>query len=412
MRFRVSLLLGLLMLFSASSQAAVVRNIYEAEVLVSGQDRNERHRAVRNGLLTVLIKATGNSEVALAPGVPQLLDSSLKLLQQYRYRVEKRPDVLTGEFVDQELIWLRYDADAIDRALRDIDLAVWPKTRPDTLLWLAIEQRGQRRLYTEQDIVFRDIAEREAARRAIPVTLPLMDLEDQSRLQVSDIWANFQGAIINASKRYESEAVLVGRLQSLAKGKWLARWSYFKDGRAWDWQLDGNLVEVLGGGVDGAADVLAANIINSKPSDERAVINVLVKSIFTVDDYARTDSYLRSLDTVVDVQASQVERDQVMFKLVLRGNSDALERAVRLSDRHILQAEVLPPVVEPVIPPVQPVVIQPTTITGTQPGTGQEGDTVNGPVNGPVEGPIVEPVVEQPLQPTITRPDLVYSLLP
>ena len=166
--------------------------------------------------------------------------------------------------------------------------------------------------------------------------------------------------------------MLVGRLQAQAAGKWQARWSYFKEGRAWDWQLDGNLIEALAAGLDGAAEVLAADIINSKPTNEQGVIKVLVKNIFTVDDYARTDSYLRSFDNVVDVQASQVERKQVLFNLVLRGSSDGLQRAVQLSDRRILQAESLP-----VLPP-QPPAVNPQLTT----------------------------------QPEVMRPDLVYSLLP
>lgn len=372
MRLTVSLLFALLTLVSVSLQAAEVNNIYEAEVLVSGQDRKERHRAVRSGLVTVLIKATGNSQAALQPGVPQLLDNSLKLLQQYRYQTEKRPDAISGEFVEQDIIWLRYNGNAIDRALRDIDVRVWPKTRPNTLVWLAIEEGSHRRLSSGQDILFRDIVEREAGRRAIPVILPLMDLEDQRRLQVSDVWANFQDSIQAASARYQPEAVLVGRLQRLSASKWQARWSYFKGSRAWDWQLDGNLIEALAAGLDGAAEVLAADIINSKPTNEQGVIKVLVKNIFTVDDYARTDSYLRSFDNVVDVQASRVERKQIMFNLVLRGNSDALQRAVQLSDRRILQAESLP-----VLPP-QPPAVNPQLTT----------------------------------QPEVMRPDLVYSLLP
>jgi hypothetical protein len=372
LRLTVSLLFALLALVSVSLQAAEVNNIYEAEVLVSGQDRNERHRAVRTGLVTVLIKATGNSQVALQPGIPQILDNSLKLLQQYRYQTEKRPDAITGEFVEQDIIWLRYNGNAIDRALRDIDVRVWPKTRPNTLVWLAIEEGPRRRLYSGQDILFRDIVEREARRRAIPVILPLMDLEDQRRLQVSDVWANFQDSIQTASARYRPEAVLVGRLQRQAEGKWQSRWSYFKEGRAWDWQLDGNLIETLAAGLDGAAEVLAADIINSKPASEQGVIKVLVKNIFSVDDYARTDSYLRSFDTVIDVQASQVERKQILFNLVLRGDSDALQRAVQLSDRRILQSEPI------AVSPPQQLAVNP------QPAT----------------------------QPEVMRPDLVYRLLP
>ena len=339
----VSSLIGLLLLSLASVltsglQAAEVQNIYQADVLVNGQDRKERHRAIRSGLVTVLIKATGNSEVALSPGIPELLSRSLSLLQQYRYRSELRPDPEGGEPIEQELIWLSYDAGAIDRALRDIGLAVWPKTRPNTLIWLAVEENRKRRLYSEQDLLLTNIIEREASRRSIPLSMPLMDLEDRARLDVADVWANFQDSIISASNRYAPEGILVGRIQNNTE-QWQGRWSYYKDGRAWDWQLNGSLEEVIGAGIDGSADVLASSIIQTTPTREQGALRVLVKNINSVDDYARSDAYLRSLDAVLDVQASQVNQDRVLFNLVLRGNSDALERAVKLSDRRILRAE-------------------------------------------------------------------------
>lgn len=364
MRHIVSSLMGLLLLVLASGlSAAEVQNIYEADVLVNGQDVKERHRAARSGLVTVLIKATGNSEIALSPGIPELLDRSLQLLQQYRYYTEQRPDPAGRTPIENELIWLRYDAGAIDRALRDIGLVVWPKTRPISLVWLAVEENRKRRLYSEQDTQLKQLIEREAGRRSIPVTLPLMDLEDRARLNAADVWANFQDSILAASRRYAPEGVLVGRLQADA-GQWQARWSYFKEGRVWDWQLNGSLDVVVGAGMDGAADILASSIIANSPAGQQGAVRVRVNNINNVDDYARSDAYLRSLDVVLDVQAIQINKDHVLFSIMLRSNSEALERAIKLGDRRILS-------------PVQ--VVAPSALP-------------------------------QPL--TVVSPDLVYSLVP
>jgi hypothetical protein len=362
--------MGLLLLAQASGlSAAEVQNIYDADVPVNGQDIKERHRATRAGLVTVLIKATGNSEIALSPGIPELLDRSQQLLQQYRYHTEKRPDPAGAALIENELLWLRFDDGAIDRAIRKIGLAVWPKARPLTLVWLAVEQNRKRRLYSEQDAQLKQQIEREAARRGIPVTLPLMDLEDRDRLKVTDVWANFQDSILAASKRYAPEGVLVGRLQA-DTGQWQARWSYLKDGRIWDWQLTGDLDVVIGAGIDGAADILASSVIANTPTGQQDAVRVLVKNINNVDDYARSDAYLRSLDVVLDVQAIQINKDHVLFRLMLRSSSEALERAIRLGDRRILLPAQVPTPLPP--PPLSPL----------------------------------------PQLPTIASPDLVYSLVP
>lgn len=332
---RALILLLILGFSSVPARAVEVTDLYETELPVSSQGRTERHQAVRMALAEVLIKVTGNEQVALLPGIPELFGRSLQLLQQYRYRTEinRAGD---GEIAEpQQWLWVRFNQAGLDKALREINVPIWGRTRPTTLLWLAVEQQGQRSLFGGSDnSELLDRITAQAKRRGIPVVLPLLDLEDQQRIKASDVWINFQDNILNASARYPSEAILVGRLLDLGSGRWQARWSLNLGGQLYDWSHTGLLDSALSYGVEGTASTLAKHFVRA-PTNESGELLILVKDVRNLTDFARSERYLRALNGVTRVYAGQVDNDRVLFAIKTRGDQQALLEAVRLSSRPI-----------------------------------------------------------------------------
>ena len=64
---------------------------------------------------------------------------------------------------------------------------------------------------------------REARRRGIMLTFPLMDLED-GHLSATDLWGRFWTAIMQASRRYARDLVLLGRVAANSGGVWSSHW--------------------------------------------------------------------------------------------------------------------------------------------------------------------------------------------
>lgn len=71
----------------------------------------------------------------------------------------------------------------------------------------------------------------------MPFRLPLLDLADQSKLQVTDVWGNFEDTILAASSRYQTEAILVGRVYLSYAKTWNTRWSLYSAGERHDWEV-------------------------------------------------------------------------------------------------------------------------------------------------------------------------------
>jgi hypothetical protein len=357
---RALILLVILGFFATPGWAVEVTDLYESEVAVSGQGRTERHKAVRTALAEVLIKVSGNEQVALLPGIPELLGRSQQFLQQYRYRTETIGAGEVGTTEPQQWLWIRFNQAGLDKALREINVPIWGRSRPRTLLWLAVEQQGQRRLLggSEGAELLATITG-QAKRRGIPLVLPLLDLEDQQRIKASDVWLNFQDNIINASARYPSEAILVGRLLDRGNGRWQGRWSLNLDGQMYDWSHTSRLETVLAYGIQGTASALAERFVRVS-TGVPGELRILVKDIYNLADFARSERYLHALDTVTEVHAGQIDRDRVLFAVKTRGDRQALLEAVRLSNRPIFSvaqndtATVQGSAALPVATPVQP----------------------------------------------------------
>jgi hypothetical protein len=357
---RALILLVILGLFAIPGWAVEVTDLYETEVIVNGQGRTERHRAMRLALAEVLIKVSGNEQVALLPGIPELLGRSLQFVQQYRYRTETTASGGVEITEPQQWLWVRFNQAGLDKALREINVPIWGRSRPSTLLWLVVEQQGQRRLLggSDESELLTTISG-QAKRRGIPLVLPLLDLEDQQRIKVTDVWINFQDNILNASARYPTQAILVGRLLDLGEGRWQGRWSLNLGGQLYDWSHSGLLETALAYGIEGAASTLAARYVHV-PAATPGELRILVRDIRNLADFARSERYLRALNGVTEVHAGQIDSDRVLFAVKTRGDRQALLEAVRLSSRPIFSP--VPddkPVVQgngtlPVVPVAQP----------------------------------------------------------
>jgi len=335
------------------AQAVEVSGLYEAELSVTSQGRAERKEVIRAALLQVLIKVSGNTNVALSAGVPQILKRSNQFLQQYRYRnANNLANSKAGTRFNRQYLWVRFDNVSLNKAMRNIGLATWGRSRPATLAWIALERGGKRELLNSSSSLSKVILQ-QAKRRGIPLGLPRLDLEDQRKISVSDVLAGFQGPILQASQRYSSEAVLVGRLRQLANNRWQGRWTLNHAGQESNWTEEGDFDAVISFGVDGVTSSLASKY--ARITDNVAgELKVLVTDILTLQDYARSDQFLAGLDGVIGVEPERIETQSVIFKVKLRGDHQSLLNAIQLSSQ---------PIFSVVDPPSLAVVNTPSTNT-------------------------------------------------
>jgi len=316
----------LLWMLVSLAGAAVSQQLFESEVIVRSQAPAERAEAMKSALEEVLVRVAGQNSVLETEPARALLQKPSRLVQQYRYFTvpDSEPPVLK--------LWVRFDGDAIRQSLQQQGLAYWGAERPDTLVWLAVEDRGKRYVVSADDEsdVHQQIVQ-VARQRGVPILFPLMDLEDQSQARFSDIWGGFFEHVLTASARYNPQAVLIGRLNRSTSGGWSARWYMDVAGKTVSWSDSRQqLAALLQQGMDDTADHLASRFAVASISGSANVVSISVDGVYSLAAYARINEYLESLATVIALQVEQVSGSQVQYSLQLNGGLQDLTRTVSI----------------------------------------------------------------------------------
>lgn len=329
------LLAGLIWLVAIPLQAEEVPGLYEAEVPVESQDREVREVALRVALKQVLVRVTGRRMVISMADLEPLLEQAPRYVQQFRYKTRETK----GDDEPTELLWVRFDKGAVDRLLRENRLPVWGRTRPATLVWLVVDDRRERELLSnDMDTLARQAIEQQARLRGVPLHFPLMDLTDRSVISVSDVWGNFKDNILQASTRYDAEAVLVGRVAKTASGDWSGRWDLYQEGRHRNWNVAGRtLGEAVVPAINRLADLLAEQFARLGQNDQPEKLRVRVTGVNGLADFNRVMNYLKDLALVKEVSIEQIEANNLTLILSSRHGRISINQAVSLG--HTLKAE-------------------------------------------------------------------------
>jgi hypothetical protein len=317
--------------------AGDVRNLYEAQIDVVDREPGVRTEAFGLALMQVAIKVSGRRGAAANPVIVEAIKSPGRFVQQFRYD-NVAPASADGESPQSPALtlWVQFDAPAVDALIREAGMPVWGRVRPSLLVLVAIESAAGRELLSSDDAGgWGEFIRRIGAERAVPLVLPLMDLEDRSRLRASDVWAGFEDNVQAAAQRYESEGVLLGRAYERRPNNWEARWRLLLEGGRHEWLDQGEgLDAVLLAGVHEGADRLASRFGGVTDTTVASGVEVNVTGIRSLRDYARTLQYLDALDEVSRVDVTSVNRDSVSFRVDARGGRETVRQVIALG--HIL----------------------------------------------------------------------------
>ncbi|MFP3874216.1 MAG: DUF2066 domain-containing protein [Thiohalophilus sp.] len=318
--------------------AEQVSGLYEAEVPVESQARDVREVALRVGLQQVLVRVTGRRRVLTVTDIEPLLEKAPRYVQQFRYQSRE----VEGEDQPTDVLWVRFDKQAIDRLLHENRLPVWGRTRPATLIWLVVDDGRERELLSnDMNTRARRALEEQARLRGLPLRLPLMDLTDRQAISVSDVWGNFEDNLLQASERYDAEAVLTGRVARTASGNWRGRWTLYQEGRDQAWNASGQVLEeAIIPAIDQLADLLAEQYARVGQNDQSESLRVRITGIKGLDAFTRVMNYLNDLALVEDARIDQIEADSVSLILTSRHGRMAINQAISLG--RTLEAESVP----------------------------------------------------------------------
>jgi hypothetical protein len=328
-----ALLICCLLCAATTAGAVNVEDLYRVSVAVAGEDAVQRQSAVQEAFGKVLVKVTGSRQVVSRKSLRSDFDDPSRYVQQYRYRTLSAQ---TPESAANRLLEVAFDADELERLLQRRGLPLWGANRPGILVWLGLDEPGRKRRLAnpEMDLaVHRALAET-AADRGLPILLPLMDLEDQSQMQVADLWGDFETNIRAASRRYAPDLILVGRVSALDRGVWRGEWRLYHADRASAWSNQAESEGVLAvDALQRAADELAALYAPLRQERDLSTVRLQVTGIHSLEDYASMLEILSTQKSLERVVVVAVSADTVTYDLHGLGGAAALESGLRIGGR-------------------------------------------------------------------------------
>nr|VFK18033.1 MAG: hypothetical protein BECKLFY1418C_GA0070996_10387 [Candidatus Kentron sp. LFY] len=325
------------MLTMGVASSMETHGLYEIEVPIADESKPARNKAMRAALLQVMIRLTGQRKLSNHPMINRILRHAERHVQQFRYRTE--PDATSDESpspADRLAFWVQFDPASVDKVLRKANIQPWGQIKPSILIWLAVKrEEGRTLLGAGDNNDLQDVLHTRATERSVSIVLPLLDLDDLSRISETDVWGGSRERIIEASKRYTIDTVLVGRVlpSHTSPTRWLAHWELLGGDLIDNWTTRAEKPEgALRKGVDEAIDILVARYARSREeSTADAVydpITVTILDIRAVGDYARVQRYLEGLQPRINVYVTEADIDSMTFRLSMPGGQTKFDEMI------------------------------------------------------------------------------------
>jgi len=337
---------------NTSVQAAIqVDGLYEIELSVKDQGVTERRQALKVALSRILTRLSGTQAMTQSGQINKILSRASRYVDQYRYRKVDGQQSVQGN-ATKLLLWVRFNRKAVEQLLRKQQLPLWGSTRPEILLWLGIEDRAGRYILgsDKANPIYNSVTSH-AKNLALPVMLPLMDIEDRRSARISDIWGGFSGPVRSASSRYKADNIVIAKLYP-DLGGWRSYWTMVTGSREKNWTGHGKFPDqAIEDGLNAMANIMVARYA-TKLTGELSRYNLVISNINSLKDYNASRQYLASLSLISRFQLEGISKDKASYQIDLRGGLNDLEQVLNLERRLLPDEATVNP--EPVITNSQP----------------------------------------------------------
>lgn len=344
---RVLSLILLCSFFVFSTQAAVIEGLFNASVEIENQSPAQQKKGASAALAEVLVKVSGTKAILSDADIKRAMRNADNLLTSYQFDIQQ----------DVVLYDAQFNANKIEQLIRSTGYPIWGKHRPETLIWLAIEEQPTRSRSLLSDSALSELTEaaREQAQlRGIKISFPVLDLTDLQQVSVYDVWSNFMQNIVDASGRYGTEYTLTSRVYFRTQATsivvdeqvspiapeplnvWVAEWTTARQGTFHSGEVSGSSQsEAIERMIDAVADVLGETYAISAVTDGSAddAYRIQIDNISSLTRYAEVMAFLKSLSMVIDVSLVAQQGQMATFELKLFGAKENLEQAFGLDER-------------------------------------------------------------------------------
>ncbi|WP_318437698.1 DUF2066 domain-containing protein [Photobacterium leiognathi] len=321
-----------LALLALPIKAATVSNLYQAQVVMPADGQNADQTAREQGFKQVLIKVTGDQNIAKNNVIAQALKNSSGYVSQFSY----------GQDNGQQTLNLSFDKVQIKQLLTQAKANYWSEQRPDILVWMADDNGNSRDILWDQSTNALVADTKQAANiRGVPVTFPIGDFNDVTALHVSDLWGSFVDSISSASKRYNAGGLLLVKAIQQGDDKVELSWQLYTqkpstiatDTQPITGKASGTLAQASRDMMNQVANQLAQKYALALGSSAAGEVNIEVDNVNSTEDFFTLERMLNHMTTVSSANAVNIKGDKVIFRMNLSASTAEFKRELSHDSR-------------------------------------------------------------------------------
>ncbi|MEE4246687.1 MAG: DUF2066 domain-containing protein [Kangiellaceae bacterium] len=311
-------------------------DLYVVEWPVPNRTNSAQNNALIASFKEVIVRASGSARALDAFYVQEAYKKANSYIRTFQYQ-----DNGDNEELPLKLIF-QFDPVAVQNLLQDSALPMWSGSQPVSLIWLSYENNFQRELIStntaSDNPVYQSVIDNKI-RRGLPVILPLMDLDDQMNVSISDIWGQFPEPILNASQRYGAEAVIAGRLFQQGQGFEGSFMLSINNQIKYQNFLADDQQTVIASMTDWLGEQLCNQFCVREVVSNNDNWQLMVKDVGGFASYRALMDYLESLAAIRNVEVSRLNKRTLILDVDLVGDINSLTQAIDLDQKLIAETD-------------------------------------------------------------------------
>ena len=306
-------------------------DLYMARIAVVSQSAGERKPAIIKGLRQVLVKKTGSRSILSTEGINQILRRSQTMLISFSYTTTP----------DQLWLDIKFDKDAVDSSIQDLNQTIWLGERSGVLVWLLNRENITVHVANNDDIEMRKVIENISQERAIPAFLPLMDINEQMSVDLRATWGGFTETIEHVSANYDLPYTLLGRIRNYINQdinpktglknnfpEWQIQWTLLgtKEPIRWTTQATDKLT-LIHAGLQSTLDKITFEHAIRLTTNDRGNIQITISGLYDRQLFQAALNELREQELIKTATLVNINRERITVELELNG---PLETTIQL----------------------------------------------------------------------------------
>ncbi len=317
---------------SKLSYSIEVDNLYETEVHLESESKQDREIATQQALKIILTRILAGENILNDNIVKTILANSTYFVREFQYSLgEPTPN-------SSRLMRVLFDEKLLIDTLRLSNTGLWNEIRPTTLVWLVVDEQNKQRFFDPYWMPEVDRALTKATKaKKLPVLYPIQDLDEKQKISISDILSAYSDHLLKVSTRYDVVSTLAGKM--IDKGTcWKAEWTHYFDGKITQWSSPCGLInKIASNGFQGVYDNLSRYYAVTPPSKKVDSVLLKVGNIKTNLDREKVTNYFETLPMVKTVTRVGEELGYDVYRLFYQGKRSALNK--NLAKDHLLNLE-------------------------------------------------------------------------